>query len=56
MLFGDNTSAAKIMATDDPEEQQKIGRNAAGYIHNVWKGKNILGFALMEVRDLLRRD
>ena len=28
-----------MLATDDTEEQQKIGRNAKGYIKEVWEGR-----------------
>ncbi len=38
MLFGDGKSAKAVLATNDPETQQKIGRNAAGFIKNIWLG------------------
>jgi ribA/ribD-fused uncharacterized protein len=38
MLFGDRTSAEAVLATKDVALQQKIGRNARGYIGNVWSG------------------
>ena len=38
MLFGDDTSAAAVLATDDPTKQQKIGRGALGFIPTVWNG------------------
>ena len=38
MLFGDEVSAAAVMATDDPAKQQKIGQGASGYVHLVWTG------------------
>lgn len=38
LLFGDEVSAAAVMATDDPAKQQKIGQGASGYIHAVWTG------------------
>lgn len=38
MIFGDKISAKKVLATDDPAEQQKIGRNASGYISDIWAG------------------
>lgn len=37
-LFGDNTAANAILATDDPAEQQTIGRKAKGYHGSVWAG------------------
>ena len=37
-LFGDNSSAAAVLATDDVAEQQAIGRKAKGYINSVWAG------------------
>ena len=38
LLFGDEVSAAAVLATDDPAKQQKIGQGASGYIHAVWTG------------------
>ncbi len=40
LLFGDEASAARVLQTDDPEEQQRIGRNAGGFAENehVWSG------------------
>ena len=35
-LFGDNDSAAAVLDTDDPAEQQSIGRNAKGFNGNLW--------------------
>ena len=37
-LFGDDTSAGAVMATDDVAKQQAIGRKAKGYIESVWSG------------------
>ena len=37
-LFGDHSSAAAVLATDDVAEQQAIGRKAKGYINSVWAG------------------
>lgn len=37
-LFGDEDSASAVMATDDVEKQQTIGRKATGYIGSVWAG------------------
>ena len=37
-MFGDEGSANAVLATDDPETQQAIGRDAAGFIKNVWLG------------------
>lgn len=37
-IFSDNDSANAILATNDPETQQTIGRNAKGFIQNVWLG------------------
>ena len=119
MILDDEASAKQVMATDDPEQQQTIGRNAKNYEDrkaiwegicqvvamrgllakfsqhddlrqklletgdddlvecarsdhrwacgiglydddrrdiNRWKGKNILGFALMEVRERLKHN
>jgi len=38
LIFGDANSANQILSTDDTAKQQKIGRNAKGYIGNVWAG------------------
>ena len=38
LLFGDLTSAEAVLKTDDPAEQQKIGRTAKGYVGLVWEG------------------
>ena len=37
-MFGDQASAAKVLQTDDPAQQQDIGRKASGYVNNVWAG------------------
>ena len=38
VLFGDKRSADAVLAAKDVALQQKIGRNAAGYIGYVWSG------------------
>jgi len=38
IMFGDTASAQKVLATDDPQKQQTIGRAAQGYIDGVWAG------------------
>ena len=38
LLFGDEQSAKAILATEYPDKQQSIGRQAKGYIDNVWAG------------------
>ena len=38
VVFGDIASAQKVLATDDPQQQQSIGRNAKGYVDGVWAG------------------
>lgn len=38
VVFGDIASAQKVLATDDPQQQQAIGRNAMGYVDGVWAG------------------
>ncbi len=38
MLFGDQTAANAILATDDTAEQKEIGRQAKGYLGPVWDG------------------
>ena len=38
MLFGDLASAAAVLATNDPEEQQRIGKGAKGFVDPVWDG------------------
>ena len=37
-IFGDDVSAAAVLATDDTATQQAIGRKASGYIGSVWSG------------------
>lgn len=45
LLFGDNASAVAVLATDDPAEQQSIGRNASGFVNAIWDGmKQALAF------------
>ena len=38
LMFGDTNSANQILSTDDTAKQQKIGRNAKGYVGSVWAG------------------
>ena len=38
LIFGDDASAGAVLASEDPAEQQAIGRRAAGYIDKVWAG------------------
>jgi len=38
MIFGDERSGKAVLKTNDPAEQQDIGRKAKGYIHTVWSG------------------
>ena len=38
MAFGDETSAKAVLATDDPAQQQAIGRRTSGFIASVWAG------------------
>ena len=38
ILFGDHATAKKVLLTDDPYEQQKLGKLCAGYINGVWAG------------------
>jgi len=45
ILFGDKESAAAVMATDDTQKQQAIGRKARGYIPEIWDGiRQMVGF------------
>ncbi len=37
-LFGDQASAAAVLATNDPAGQQAIGRQASGFVPKVWEG------------------
>ncbi len=37
-VFGDLDSVKKILATEDTKLQQTIGRNASGYVSNMWAG------------------
>ena len=38
ILFGDQGTAKKVLLTDDPSEQQKLGKLCSGYINSVWAG------------------
>lgn len=38
ILFGDQSTAKKVLLTDDPSEQQKLGKLCSGYINGVWAG------------------
>lgn len=38
MLFGDETSAKAVLATNDTAAQQALGRKVSGYIGSVWAG------------------
>lgn len=45
LSFGDDASAAAVLATDDPAKQQRIGRNASGFVSTIWDGmKQVLIF------------
>ena len=37
-IFGDMDSAKKVLSTEDTKLQQTIGRNANGYVSNMWAG------------------
>lgn len=38
VLFGDQDTAQKVLLTNDPSEQQKLGKLCTGYINGVWAG------------------
>ena len=38
VLFGDQTTARKVLLTEDPSEQQKLGKLCSGYINGIWGG------------------
>lgn len=38
MLFGDHATANKILLTEDPSEQKRLGKLCAGYINGIWSG------------------
>lgn len=38
VLFGDQTTARKVLLTDNPSEQQKLGKLCTGYINGIWAG------------------
>ncbi len=42
MEFGDTDSAKAVLATDKPDEQQKIARKASGYNDKIWAGRRQL--------------
>ena len=37
-IFGDTASASAVLATDDPAQQQAIGKKAAGFNATLWDG------------------
>lgn len=51
MAFGDADSAEAVLKTDDTAQQQKIGRNAFGYIDSVWAGMR----QMVAIRGLLAK-
>lgn len=51
LAFGDKDSAEAVLKTDDTAHQQKIGRNASGYIDAVWAGMR----QMVAVRGLLAK-
>ena len=51
VIFGDAVSADAVLATDDPKQQQAIGRHAKGYIEKVWAGQR----SLVAVRGLFAK-
>lgn len=51
LLFGDDASAKAVLATEDVSLQQKIGKEAKGYLNKVWAGKR----QLVAVRGLLAK-
>lgn len=45
LAFGDNVCASAVRNTDDPQEQQNLGRKANGYVDCVWAGmRQIVAF------------
>lgn len=38
LAFGDLESAASVLATEDTQAQQDIGRQVKGYVNHVWAG------------------
>lgn len=53
ICFQDEAVAAKILATDDVAEIKLLGRHVSNYDENHWNGQNLLGYALMMVRQRL---
>ena len=51
LAFGDKDSAEAVLKTDNTAQQQKIGRNASGYIDSVWAGMR----QMVAVRGLLAK-
>ena len=59
VAFGDNAIAEDILSTTDVAEIKALGRRVSHYDDDRfdikrWKGQNLLGFALMGVREILR--
>lgn len=51
MTFGDSASAQAVLATNDTARQQKIARDADGYVESVWAGMR----QMVAVRALLAK-
>ena len=39
ILFNDANTAARILSSDHPKEQKKLGRQVTGYSDNIWSQK-----------------
>ena len=55
MLFGDEKSAKAVLATDNPEKQQSIGRVTRGYVDSIWAGTRQL-IALRGLHEKFRQN
>lgn len=45
MIFGDEEATQAVMATDDVETQQSVGRKTKGYLPATWNGmRQIIAF------------
>lgn len=51
LMFGDDNSAAAVLATDYPENHQIIGRQVKSYVNSIWAGSR----QIIAVRGLLAK-
>ncbi len=51
LLFGDDAMARAIMATDDPQKMQDLGRKVSGYSQDVWDAmKQVVAYRALRAK------